>query len=543
MGFLSFLSSLHPRETTLTLPLTNPGEEETARQLEHMARTFPGLLRKDGGVLYPLSCRRKDKEFRVTVRPLPRDGVALGLASVRLTREEILTAMRVMTAQALQLHGKGWVPGSLSPEQYTLVRSRLGWMVYCALLTSSGQPTGHFLQDSPVSCPQDTGNAASPEAYRRRCGLAPAEQDASPEAETVFSLGCLFHLMLTGCFPRGIGRLQGAAAMLENLVPQPLPLVGGALGLLLRWMLSERAGDRPTLTRVLACLETPLSGGEAWSALPPLRRDEGSGWLRWREGKQLSVLWTLPAGDLPGPLQERFGPAVKERLKQLAGLEKKLRDCPGFLPMTLTEQGANRAAETPLPQRPMFPLSDLPALEKSPFLRDMRLVELAELLLALHRQGLMMGLMPPSSFALVQEEEGLGVCVTDRGDVFPQGSLPPPALIRLTPEALALLSPELHLALCRPEAFAGYVGPLSDVFSLGLLFHLMLTGELPRTEEQRSAGDSVFYRERTGDAVHLSDKLDSAHRQLILDMLALNPRQRPRGCAQVIRRILAIYTA
>jgi hypothetical protein len=315
------------------------------------------------------------------------------------------------------------------------------------------------------------------------------------------------------------------------------------MGLLLRWMLSERAGDRPALGQVFTCLQAPLTTGEgAFAGLDLLRPEPDSRWTFWREGRQLSALWTLPAGELPEPLAARFAPALKERLKQLKGLPRKLRDCPGFLPASLREEGGSLFLETPLPRRPMFPLSALPKLEKSPFLRDMRLVELAELVLELHEQGLMMGLMPPSAFALVLEEEGLTLRAADPGDVFPRDSLPPPILTRLTPEALSTLSPELHLALCRPEDYGELVGPRSDIFSLGLLFHLMLTGALPRTDHLDPAGNEVFYGAETGDVLALSEGLDSVHRRLILDMLALDPRKRPRDCAQVIRRILAFYT-
>ena len=120
-------------------------------------------------------------------------------------------------------------------------------------------------------------------------------------------------------------------------------------------------------------------------------------------------------------------------------------------------------------------------------------------------------------------------------------------------ETIEYLSPELaQYIVASPENDSDEmmdlqerIGPASDIFALGLIYHLILTGRLPglRNPQHRSCGNAVCYEESPADALTLDESIDKKHAGLICQMLRMNPLERPMRCDEIIRRILDFYTA
>ncbi|HET8705676.1 MAG TPA: protein kinase, partial [Pseudomonadales bacterium] len=84
------------------------------------------------------------------------------------------------------------------------------------------------------------------------------------------------------------------------------------------------------------------------------------------------------------------------------------------------------------------------------------------------------------------------------------------------------------MAYMAPEQMAGaeYATPLSDIYAVGVVMHLMFTGQLPR-------GDFA-------PPSSLNPKLNSGMDNLILSTLALDPSQRPQSADDIVSQMLHI---
>lgn len=91
-------------------------------------------------------------------------------------------------------------------------------------------------------------------------------------------------------------------------------------------------------------------------------------------------------------------------------------------------------------------------------------------------------------------------------------------------------SPEMLLYMAEEEAT---VTPKSDVFALGVLFHIILCGKHPGYSEGYDClGQAVL----NGDEPQISDEIDKSSRELIRDMLCADPEKRP-DAFEVFRRL------
>lgn len=101
---------------------------------------------------------------------------------------------------------------------------------------------------------------------------------------------------------------------------------------------------------------------------------------------------------------------------------------------------------------------------------------------------------------------------------------------------MTYLSPEMLMGMCgQPVRLTSKI----DVFAMGIMFHLFLTGRLPSFD---SDYDSVCEVVANGGTVHLSSLIGSQERSLIVQMLRCDPEQRP--CfSEVFAQLVAIEQA
>ena len=159
---------------------------------------------------------------------------------------------------------------------------------------------------------------------------------------------------------------------------------------------------------------------------------------------------------------------------------------------------------------------------------------------AVHRQGIVLIDIKDANTFVLDEGRGPRCLLFDYDDAAFAGRLPDAAKVVGTPE---YFSPELAAYVSRAEGgdSLGRAGsPLAraidrrhDIFALGLLLHLLLTGKLP------NGGDPAWKAvARGGDrALALSGELGSDDRALITWMLRRNPADRPTSCGQILERL------
>ena len=165
---------------------------------------------------------------------------------------------------------------------------------------------------------------------------------------------------------------------------------------------------------------------------------------------------------------------------------------------------------------------------------------------AIHGQGVVLVDVKDGNMFVVDGPDGPRVRVFDYDDAVLEGQVPDASEVVGTPE---YYSPELALYTMHSESgdelgaggspLARAVGRRHDIFALGLVLHLYLTGELPGGRGARTAGAAPWQVVmRGGDgALELASSLREDDRALIAWMLRRNPAERPCSCGEVLERL------
>ena len=111
-----------------------------------------------------------------------------------------------------------------------------------------------------------------------------------------------------------------------------------------------------------------------------------------------------------------------------------------------------------------------------------------------------------------------------------------------------MLAPEIGMYMADARdgksPFMEAIGPTADIYSLGLLYHLLLCGTLPQISEELDPDDApVLYKAALQGAqyIKLSEKLDARHAEIIRKMIAGQPKARYRSCEQVLHEVNMTY--
>lgn len=167
---------------------------------------------------------------------------------------------------------------------------------------------------------------------------------------------------------------------------------------------------------------------------------------------------------------------------------------------------------------------------------DTLMLRLVNAVSALHGANLLHCDLKPENVFIVEQDGTYVGMISDFDDSFFMNELPPRDDVIGTPE---YMSPELAAYKMGGENEPGKdlpLGTASDMFSLGLIYHMYLTGEMPHFDDELYNGQlfSVMFDE--GEYT-LSKKLDAAHYALIQRLLIPDPAWRINSCAAAAMEI------
>ena len=153
-------------------------------------------------------------------------------------------------------------------------------------------------------------------------------------------------------------------------------------------------------------------------------------------------------------------------------------------------------------------------------------------LFALHRRGLVHRDVKPENLILTPESE---LKIVDLGLVRPfdsQGGGASPGVGSASDVGLAG-----SVAYCAPETLLGQrAGPRSDLYSLGVVLYEVTTGEHPFVDAD--GADEMMdahLRRAPPKPSHLRPRVSPLLEQLVMDLMAKDPDDRPRSAADVVR--------
>ena len=167
---------------------------------------------------------------------------------------------------------------------------------------------------------------------------------------------------------------------------------------------------------------------------------------------------------------------------------------------------------------------------------DALMLRLVHALAALHGANILHCDLKPENVFIVRQDEMYFGMISDFDDSFFMDELPPKQDIVGTPE---YMSPELAAYTMGDEdkPLEGLpLGPASDLFSIGLIYHMYLTGEMPKFDTEYYNGQ--LFSAMFDDAEYaLSDKLNAPHHALIQRLLIPDPAWRINNCAALAQEI------
>lgn len=541
LGFPLSSNLTHP---ATRLPLSHLTPDETNRVYARLTRLY-GVFRQQyrtGGnmqVPEPLSIEKDVIAVRMD-RAISSE-ISLDEAASSLSADEKDILIRTLLAQLIQLKSLGYLHGSLSPGDLPICRR--GAHFAFAL---RGLERGRFLDEPAARENQAQTPWPSPEFWR---WMKYAPNGVPAPSDDMFAAGCVYHQLLTGRPPHSLPNLSAGAGIARG-TPLSLRVPEGPKAELIRWMLSPNPSERPTPEEAMDALNAPDAEDAQPSGQRLLPLENG----RFVLSRRLSWLWEKSSEDAQTPLFARQAAFRARETTRLTLLEQTAREWSdaqtGIAPCRIQCDAKGISVCSVLPEGPLLTLGQLCRLYDSSFLLDARMVDLLLIANTLHDSGWILGLISEDRFCVQATPSGGQAWMVDFSSAMPLCNLPAPGDIRADDAAKALLSPELAQYMVSAsnderETAEGWIGPASDIFALGLMYHLILTGRLPALQDGSggSFADAVCFADNPQRAIALDPGLDERHSRLIYEMLTANPLNRLASCGVIAGRILDFYTA
>ncbi|MBQ7850653.1 MAG: hypothetical protein IJ343_13085 [Clostridia bacterium] len=542
--------------------------QRITQRLDRLSDAYRRVYRQASVLDVPLSYRLRSDRLQLP-RPAHSRAIPITQAADKLSLQERDVLMRVLLAQLSQLESLQFVHGALCPASVQLHRDRAMWSA------SLGQfHSGRFTDEEAQTENRFESPWMSPEGWQR---LHYPLLDAAADANDAFSAGCMYYTILTGHAPEVVPGVYHPAQAVSTHLPVTLPEISGFRAALIRWMLSPIAGDRPTAREALGSMARAEKAGLL--KLPATHLQDG----HTVQAEEFTFR-QAPVSDLHSAAQ-RLG-VSRSGSMHLVREHDELWD-PGdpgedrlFLRQQATRQRAlqrigevcNRsqywhsirplvcentlyAAHTPplttapLEGEALLMLQQLHELDDSIFLLDARMTDILFAMQTLHDDGYVLGCFTESAFYAEVTQHGAVVHLADLSGAAPVNDLPPPCDFSPDPRELKLLSPELSQYISSGSESTDFdallwVSTASDIFTLGLIYHLILVGSYPQlAEPQYGTFCNALCHGDSPDSVFVIDpRIDRRHSRLIRSMLALDPLKRPQRCDEIADSIMAFYT-
>lgn len=559
---------------------TEEGEEcpEILRKVETRTQKFYDRLRsttarirkkcrEDGLLNVPLDIFREGKFIIKVTRQIEDCGIPYEELHKKLTPVQQSILLKTALLQLDMLERIGFVHGDIKPEN--LMISRRG-SVYSACIID--YDSGYFLGSELGEHVEHTPEYASPEMldFQMKMEYEVSDEELQkafaqvrPPADA-YAMGCVFCYLLSG----EVLMLRDAAG--DPLqpgnqnrfgYPVQLPLVHPVWrGFLRRMVVADpalRCSPREVIDGVNASMITgsfneltdpfaSLRGYHLRKEMPPMcRADMAIG----RQGKKTVLLWhnedcwqlkrTFRRQPRSVKVLRKAHEEAFSRLEHLsARLQKILGHADIIRPFKIVRHGVCVFCMQQLPEGELLPLCELHTLmqpEQIDHLFSRLLTELQRC----HQDGFICGVLDSNSLWVAKNGGQVQVILTGTHRMLDSKILPQSTLLDASPE---LLAPELARYMAAMDAdnrqiFVEMIGKHTDVFTMGLLYHLMLTGTLPEIADEMS---SCYGMAAENDGIRLNSGLARERAEIIRKMICFEPADRLPDCETVIALISGI---
>lgn len=561
-----FMSHRFPPEDKLALsPVFVEQNEQTGEFLSYLERllyTLRSTCRLKTPMNIPQEVFRHGLFVFKSTLKVPDCGIPADQLHERLRPEQIDQLVKSVLLQLEKLADCQFVHCDIKPDNL-MVNARSG--VYTASVIDY---EGGLFTDSPLPRRDInfTPEYASPELleFDRLRDSEPPDAERLEQAKAflgtasdVFSLGLVYHLYLTGALPGQHGegyRPVIAGNEIRHNIPLPLMDLHPVRHAVLTLMLAGLPDARPGPRQLLDLLNQAQTGGlmaslaEPYAALgqaTPLHEGLSARFrLLEMDGARRLVRhlrrdWLpLSASGTPLPAWRHQIEAADRRHRRRdearPAVDAAAREGRQVLPFEVKMRGGLAFALSPLPAGEPLSFETLRERMADTASRDRLMCAMLSAVGQFHAQGLMHGGLSADSFLWLSGAEGVDTYFHDAPALFQADSLPPREDFDLD---LLTLAPETAYYLGRqwgPAPARTFIGTASDIFSLGMVYHALLTGSYPSAAPE----PYVFFTASRGlPGLGLSDALDPARKAIIAAMMGFRPADRPADCQAVIHMI------
>ena len=569
-----FLSPETRKDAGEQLLETEKRAQDFFRHLIKIARLMQKRCRRNGLLNIPCDVFREREFIYKVTRGVESSAIDPARLHTSLTRRQMDVFLKTALTQLASLQTMRFVHGDIKPENLIIVQKKA---LYSAVMID--YDFGFVVGDSPRDYTLTyTPEYASPEMVAFQTARADGQTQSADLlkafrkitcATDVFSMGCALAYFLTG-HPPGVYTDEAAlipAAMLEMEIPLRLAEFHPVWRTLVREMLRNAPEERPSASEILDALNRAERAGLMDAMDAPFDAasgyDFGSspatflGGQKMRVGRNLSKfgtcavwllddLWTV---DGHTPLLTRLNQAAVRRKAYYQAVLRILdtfRDASPALPRAqLAQCGDLHFIEQLSPDGPWVTLEQFRENGCSRAEADRLTLELLDAVELLHSQGLLNCALTKEDIWFVTGEDGIAHPFLARPQRFLlAGRIPERDDIDI---AADILAPEMcrYLGSQSPGdslEIANLIGPWSDVFSLGLIYHALLCGRWPATAipEYAYLGISAQGGDADEPGILFDANIDPARKAVIVAMTAFQPSDRPENCAAVKSMIRSV---
>lgn len=571
-----FLSYRFPTDEGVECPELLKGVERRAEQFfNHLCKTTEHIrrnCREDGLLNVSLEVFRQGKMIYKVSKLIESCDVEVDQLHVQLTPAQMNVLLKTILLQLEQFDRISFIHGDVKPEN--VVISRRGDVYTGGIIDYdtgfiAGGDVGEYVEYTP--------EYASPESILMHLVMdaSPSEEELREAVEQVhcstdiFAMACVFCQMLTGSVwvieDEGGDPVSPGRQMLQGW-PIRLPWIHPAWRGFLRQMAAADPAARPKPRAVIdginACIVSgafkemvdPYAGLRAYELVkkaPPVC--DSNMRIAARKGRNRRVLiwhvedcWQLPHSFRRQP--ESVRRLRREHAENLTRLEKLATKVGGLSvyskllqPFKVYRQGKRVFAVQNKPKGKLLSLDKLHTLA-TPEEIDRMMIALLGDLQRCHDAGLMHGCLDRDSLWIADGGKGqLHLFLAGSHRLYEIEQLPHGSRIDASPE---LLAPEMakYMTASSEEIrndVKDMISGRADVFSLGLIYHLMLTGKLPAISDEACTCYAMAAEE---NAIRLKAKIGPERAKIIRRMISYEPEDRLQSCAEAAQLIDRAYS-
>lgn len=561
-----YLSYRFPTEEGEPCPeMLRASEQRAERFLAHLKSTTEALkkhCREDGLFNIPLEIFRQGRMIYKVSRYVESCGIPIEELHNSLTPEQMNDMLKTVLLQMDMMERASFVHGDIKPENVIVSRRK---NLYVASLIDFD--TGFLVGGEMPEGVDYTPEYAAPEMILLHEGM---DEDGNGYAVAcpadTFAMGCVFAAMITGhtltltdscaesVYP-GFALLSGCPVSVGEMHP----LWRTMLRRMLAPAAKARIHPRQVLDTVNAAInmdvyremEAPfaqLHGLKAEETQPSMCT-AGMCVMRQSSRKRMLLRHMEECFQLPWRpkwMSKGYAGIQREQKKRLVKLQERERALGGLFkadgavaPFTVMQRGRCVFVETKLPPGKLLPIETLhlPAEEA-----DALMSGLISEIGVFHQKGLIHGRMTGNSlFAVESGDKRFSLVLTDGWRFGPADALSCDAALDVDP---SIMAPEVCMWLAASdddtaEIAKEMIGPASDIFSLGMIYHILLTGRLPGFEVE---GCVIAAQVPRSELFEIDPSIAADRAAVIRRMIEMEPSQRPASCDEVMQLIGEIST-